>query len=204
MTRWVRWLPIGLFVILAIFLWRGLSGDPHTLPSARLGKSVPAFELAALSDTTPGFSSQALRGGYTLLNVWASWCEACTEEQSFLMQLSQQGVRIYGLNYQDQADAASLWLRTWGNPYQAVGSDPSGRVAMELGVYGTPETFLIDSNGVIQFRYAGILNPTVWQHAFLPRIRSLSAVPALRDAPDKPSSPSALKTGVHGSLREVS
>lgn len=176
-SRWIRWLPIILFALLAVFLWRGLSGDPHTLPSAHLGKPIPAFKLFALGDLHPaGFSSEALHGEYTLLNVWASWCEACTEEQPFLMQLSKQGISIYGLNYQDQSEAAGLWLRTWGNPYRAVGEDPFGRVAMDLGVYGTPETFLIDPHGMIQFRYAGILNQDIWQKEFLPRMQKKSGV----------------------------
>ncbi len=177
LSRCIRWLPIILFGLLVFFLWRGLSGDPHTLPSVRLGQPIPDFTLRPLGDLHPtGFGSKALHGEYTLLNIWASWCEACTEEQAFLMQLSKQGMPIYGLNYQDQSEAARLWLRTWGNPFRAVGEDPAGRVAMDLGVYGTPETFLIDPHGIIQFRYAGVLNQTVWQKEFLPRMQKKSGV----------------------------
>lgn len=171
-SKLLRWLPFIVFASLALFLWRGLSGNPHELPSMRLGKPVPSFLLPTLDASGTGqFSSQILLGQYALLNVFASWCAACTEEQAFLTRLSKQGVPIYGLNYQDEPDAAKKWLEIWGNPYQSIGQDSQGRVAMDLGVYGTPETFLIDPNGIIQYRYAGVLTESVWQREFLPKMR---------------------------------
>lgn len=175
--KWLlRLLPIGVFVVLAFFLWRGLSGHPSTLPSARLGQMVPDFNLPRLTAKSGQyFSSKDMQGHIALLNIWASWCDACTEEQVFLLKLARQGIPIYGLNYHDEPDAALQWLHTWGNPYLSIGSDMAGQVAMNLGVYGTPETFLMDKRGVIQYRYAGVLTASIWQREFLPRIAKLEA-----------------------------
>jgi cytochrome c biogenesis protein CcmG/thiol:disulfide interchange protein DsbE len=108
------------------------------------------------------------------LNVWASWCQTCSEEQAFLSTLTKQGVVIYGLNYKDGAKQAKRWLKRWGNPYVLIGVDPKGKAAIDLGVYGTPETFLIDKKGVIQYRHAGALNAQIWKDIFVPKIRELT------------------------------
>lgn len=174
MRQLVRWLPVGVFALLAFFLWRGLSGDPTKLPSMRVGQPVPDFDLPQLEDAVHArFSSRDLRGQVAVLNVWASWCESCIQEQVFLLNLARQGVPIYGLNYHDYPPAAIEWLHTWGNPYRAIGADTTGEATMNLGVYGTPETFLIDPQGVIRFRYAGALDEVVWQKEFLPRIQQM-------------------------------
>jgi len=167
-----RLLPLMVFTLLVIFLWRGLSLEPQHLPSTQIGHSLPEFQLPQLG-TEHVFSTQTVTGKVALLNVWASWCEACIEEQVFLMQLAQQGVLIYGLNYKDDTADATRWLKEWGNPYQAIGEDHRGKVAIDLGVYGAPETFLLDSHGIIRYRHVGILDAKSWQQEFLPRIRQL-------------------------------
>ena len=143
-----RLTPFLLFILIAIFLWRGLSLDPQNLPSVQLGKRLPDFHLRVLGDKTAQLTPDTMRGQVVLLNVWASWCDAYAKEQIFLTELANKGVIIYGINY-------------------------DGRAAIDLGVYGAPETFLIDAQGVIQYRYAGVLNEQVWQQEFLPRMKQL-------------------------------
>lgn len=171
--RYWRAIPLVLFVVIAIFLWRGLSLDPQNLPSVQLGKPLPPFQLDVLGDKTTKLTHQMMRGHIVLLNIWASWCDACTQEQWFLSELASQGIVIYGINYKDSAENATAWLSEWGNPYRLIGRDINGQVGIDLGVYGAPETFLIDAKGTIQYRYAGILNETVWVQDFLPRIKQL-------------------------------
>lgn len=164
--------PFIIFIVLALFLWRGLSLEPQTLPSVQVGKSLPDFQLPMLGKEQV-FTSLLLKGQIALLNVWASWCSACKEEQVFLMQLSQENIPIYGLNYKDTTEEAKRWLGEWGNPYRAIAEDKEGKVAIDLGVYGTPESFLIDKKGVIRYRHVGVLTQTVWQNEFLPLILRL-------------------------------
>lgn len=168
-----RLIPFLVFALLVVFLWRGLSLDPQNLPSVQLGKVLPAFQLPILGVKKGQLTPASMRGRIVLLNVWASWCAACAEEQVFLLQLAREGMPIYGINYKDTTQNALHWLKEWGSPYKMVGEDVSGRVVIDLGVYGAPETFLIDSHGTIQFRHAGALNATVWQRDFIPRIRQL-------------------------------
>lgn len=165
-------LPLLVFVILGFFLGRGLFLDPHELPSVQIGKALEPFDLASF-EKNQRFSSQHFKGQVVLLNVWASWCEACNQEQVFLMKLANQGVSIYGLNYKDNLSQAKQWLNEWGNPYRAIGQDRKGEVAINLGVYGAPETFLIDKKGIIRFRHVGILDEKSWLADFLPLISQL-------------------------------
>ena len=171
----VHWriIPFVVFTLLVTFFWRGLSLDPQNLPSAQLGKPLPPFRLPILGDDQLALTPIALHGQVVLLNVWASWCAACIDEQVFLLQLAHEGVVIYGLNYKDNPQDAKQWLAEWGNPYKMVGADVDGKVAIDLGVYGAPETFLVDKAGIIHYRHAGILNAMVWQQEFLPRIKVL-------------------------------
>ena len=170
--KW-RVIPLIVFALLVVFFWRGLSLDPHHLPLAQLDKPLPQFQLPTLSGDQTTLTQTALHGQVALLNVWASWCAACTDEQIFLMQLAREGVVIYGLNYKDNPQEAKQWLAEWGNPYKVVGEDVEGKVAIDLGVYGAPETFLVDKTGVIRYRHAGVLDAVVWQKEFLPRIKAL-------------------------------
>jgi cytochrome c biogenesis protein CcmG/thiol:disulfide interchange protein DsbE len=166
-------LPILLFLVISVFLWRGLSLDPSHLPSVQIGKALPAFTLPELKNPSLVFKSSQLRGQVVLLNVWASWCAACMEEQVFLMQLAREGIPIYGLNYKDNTSEALEWLRQWGNPYKRIVSDTEGTVAIDLGVYGAPETFIIDKKGIIRYRYAGVMSQKVWLKEMLPLIKQL-------------------------------
>lgn len=168
-----RMIPFLIFVVLTVFFLRGLSLDPHDLPLAQLNKPLPRFELPVLGAEHASMTSGAFRGHVTLLNVWASWCEACTEEQVFLLQLAREGVNIYGLNYKDKPKAARAWLLTWGNPYKMVGADVAGKVAIDLGVYGAPETFLIDKAGYVRYRHVGVLTKDIWARDFVERIKQL-------------------------------
>lgn len=172
-SRYWRLIPLIVFIVLACFFWRGLSLEPQKLPSAQLGKPMPRFQLPNLKAPSETINSDQLNGRLFLLNVWASWCPACTDEQVFLMQLAREGMSIIGLNYKDEPDHARQWLDEWGNPYQAIAQDLDGKVAIDLGVYGAPETFLVSANGVIQYRHAGTLTHEIWQKEFLPRIRPL-------------------------------
>lgn len=166
-----RLMPFFLFIILAILFWRGLELDPHRLPSVKIGQPLPAFTLNTLNDQL--FTPAAMQGRASILNVWASWCMACADEQVVLMQLAKQGVPIYGLNYKDTPENAKAWLNEWGDPFIQVGEDVDGKVSMDIGVYGSPETFLIDKHGLIQYRHVGALTMPTWEKEFLPRLALL-------------------------------
>lgn len=176
--RTVRWkvIPIFLFLLLSIFLWRGLSLNPHDLPSAQIGKLVPDFRLPHLHNPEFFFSSSQLRDEVVLLNVWASWCVACVDEQVLMLQLARQGISIYGLNYKDNAADALQWLKQWGNPYKLVFQDRIGRTAIDLGVYGAPETYVIDKNGVIRYRHAGVITQEIWLNEIAPLMKQLGQI----------------------------
>ncbi|MCL5272919.1 MAG: DsbE family thiol:disulfide interchange protein [Gammaproteobacteria bacterium] len=165
--------PVTLFLLLSFFLWRGLSLDPHKLPSVQLGKSLPDFTLPQLQNPEAVFSSSTLRQQVVLLNVWASWCEACVDEQVFMMQLAREGIPIYGLNYKDKSSDALQWLAQWGNPYKLIGQDTHGKVAIDLGVYGAPETFVIDKQGIIRYRHVGIMTQDAWIKEIAPLMKQL-------------------------------
>lgn len=164
----LRLIPLLFFAVLSFFLWRGLSLEPQKLPSAQIGRVLPHFSIPVLGLVGKKLTSSSLQDQVFLLNVWASWCSACVEEQVFLLQLAREGIPIYGLNYKDSPKSAQKWLHEWGNPFRQVGIDRKGKVAIDLGVYGAPETFLIDAHGVIRLRHVGILDEKTWKHDFLP------------------------------------
>lgn len=166
-----RFMPFFLFIVLAMLFWRGLELDPHHLPSVKIGHPLPQFSLNTLDNQT--VTQAAMKGHASLLNVWASWCMSCVDEQPVLMQLAKQGVPIFGLNYKDTADNAKAWLHEWGNPFQQVAEDVDGKVAIDMGVYGSPETFLVDKEGLIRYRHVGALTMPIWQKEFLPRMALL-------------------------------
>lgn len=166
----LRWLPGLCFALLFFFLGYGLALDPHVLTTPKIGKSVPVFDLPALFGSQEHrFTSNIFLGHKSLLVVWASWCESCRDEQAFLMNIAQQkNIYLYGLNYKDDPNTAKQWLSEWGNPFRVIGLDRQGQLALDLGVYGTPETYLIDEKGNIQHRFAGRLTPESWRREFLP------------------------------------
>lgn len=170
----LRLLPLVLFLTLVGFLGWGLRHDPHQLPSTLIGKAVPAFQADSLMQPGP-IDQTVFKGKITLLNVWASWCTACQAEHAFLWQLAQSGkVQLVGLNYKDDALIAKQWLLQMNNPYQAVIIDATGQLASQLGVYGTPETFLIDRAGIIRYRLTGPLTQKIWQRVLQPKIATLT------------------------------
>jgi cytochrome c biogenesis protein CcmG/thiol:disulfide interchange protein DsbE len=151
-------LPALVFVVVGIGLAVGLTRDPSTLPSALIDKPVPAFELPPIAGREgDGFRSADLEGGVSLVNVFASWCVPCRVEHPLLRTLAREGATIYGINYKDPAENAAGWLAELGDPYRAVGADRDGRVAIDWGVYGVPETFVIDREGRIRYRFVGPL-----------------------------------------------
>jgi cytochrome c biogenesis protein CcmG/thiol:disulfide interchange protein DsbE len=163
----MKWGLVGaIFISIFIVFWRGLSLEPSRLPSAQIGKPLPSVSLPLLGHGVKNL--QRLPHKVLLVNVFASWCSNCIEEQALLLSLAKQGVLIYGLNYKDSAKEARLWLSKWGNPYEEIFSDKKGLAGIELGVYGAPETFIIDKHGVIQYRYAGALSESVWEQTLKP------------------------------------
>jgi cytochrome c biogenesis protein CcmG, thiol:disulfide interchange protein DsbE len=166
-------IPLIICLIIGIFLWRGLQLDPRELPSVLLDKPVPTFVLPDLLNPQQQIDQSDFSGQYSLLNVWASWCYACRVEHPWLMQLaSDRQIPIYGLNYKDEPEDALAWLQQWGNPYTRIAADQAGKLAIDLGVYGAPETFLINADGIIRYRHVGVLTRDVWQTEFLPRMDS--------------------------------
>jgi len=167
-------LPFAIFIALAILLAVGLRRDPKLLPSALIDKPAPAIDLPLLHDPQQALKIDGLRGQVWLLNVWASWCAPCRDEVPVLMELSgKDGVMLYGLNYKDKTEAARAWLQRWGNPYRGSAVDADGRIGMDYGVYGVPETFVIDRSGRIRYRHTGPLTPELWRERLLPVVRSL-------------------------------
>ena len=167
-------LPIVVLAGLIGFFWRGLYLNPRILPSPLIGKSVPVFSLPELHHPEDPITQQSLMGHVSLVNVWGTWCYACREEQQTLMAFARQNVvPIYGWDYKDDRQAALAWLAERGNPYAAIAFDASGDAAINWGVYGAPETFLIDAHGIIRYKYIGPLTPDVIQKDLLPRIQAL-------------------------------
>ena len=167
---WV-FLPLLLVTIIFIFLQFGLSIDPHRLPSTLLDRPAPEFNLPELSNQRKHFTQNDFKGHYSLLNVWASWCNTCRMEHPVLLDIAmRENIKIYGLNYKDKRELAAQWLQDYGNPYTQSGYDPSGKVAMDWGVYGTPETYLIDPQGIVRYKHIGPMTQAVWKAEFLPLI----------------------------------
>jgi cytochrome c biogenesis protein CcmG, thiol:disulfide interchange protein DsbE len=167
-------LPISAFVILVVFFYRGLFLDPRVVPSPLIGKPAPAFELEDLREPSLTVATSDMLGKPAVLNVWATWCAGCRQEHSFLMQLARSGeVPLYGMNYRDERPKALDWLRQLGDPYVKVAYDPEGNGSLDWGVYGSPETFLIDPQGTIVYKHLGPLGPSVWATEFRPRIAAM-------------------------------
>ncbi|AGH82024.1 periplasmic protein thiol--disulfide oxidoreductase DsbE [Psychromonas sp. CNPT3] len=156
-------IPFVLFVIGCFFLFKGLYVDPQKLESVLVGKKVPEFTLQSLYDPNKQFDADILKGQKMLLNVWATWCPTCYAEHQFLNKLSKQGIYIVGMNYKDSRVKAIRWLKDLNDPYKISLFDKDGMLGLDLGVYGAPETFFIDSKGIIQYRHVGNLNDAIWR-----------------------------------------
>ena len=169
----VLW-PLGIFLVLVGFLAVGLKLDPREVPSPLVGKPAPAFELPILQQPEKRFMPGDMRGRVWLLNVWASWCVSCRDEHPLLVEMSKKGVLpILGLNYKDQDEAARRWLAQFGNPYQLSAVDADGRIGIDYGVYGVPETYLIDAGGVIRYKQIGAITPAILEQKILPLAAAL-------------------------------
>ena len=175
MTRFVIVVPLVLVVVLVVFLAAGLRHDPHEIPSPLINKPAPRFQLAQLRDPSRTFSAEEMKGKVWILNVWASWCFSCRDEHPFLLEYARSGVvPIYGLNSKDKREDALSWLGELGDPYVLSVSDTDGRVGIDYGVYGAPETYLIDRNGMIRFKQVGPVTPDIWQEKILPLVQDLN------------------------------
>jgi cytochrome c biogenesis protein CcmG/thiol:disulfide interchange protein DsbE len=169
-------LPFVVFMIMAAFMYVGLGLNPREVPSPLVGKAAPSFTLPQLHEPSKQFSPQDMKGKVWLFNVWASWCTACEGEHPIFMQLARQNiVPIYGMDYKDKREDGEAWLRKHGNPYALVVSDMEGRVGIDYGVYGVPETYLIDKQGVIQYKQIGAVTPEILDEKILPLIKELQA-----------------------------
>jgi cytochrome c biogenesis protein CcmG, thiol:disulfide interchange protein DsbE len=168
--------PLAVFVLLAAFFGMGLTHDPRELPSPFIGKPAPAFKLEQLHDAKLAFAPEDMKGKVWLLNVWASWCVSCRIEHPLLVEMSKRmRVPIVGLNYKDRREDGVDWLAKFGNPYTLSAWDIDGRVGIDYGVYGAPETYLIDKQGVIRYKHVGPMTPEVLEKDVLPLVRELEA-----------------------------
>jgi len=175
---WRYFLPLIIFFGLVWFLWRGLSLNPRDLPSVLINKPVPEFSLPQLHQPDKSLSATEMKGQVWLLNVWGSWCVSCRYEHPFLVELAkQQVVPIIGLSWKDKPEDARAWLAKYGDPYQLSVSDIDGRVAINFGVYGAPETFVIDQTGMIRYKYTGPIDALAMRDILLPLIRDLKKAP---------------------------
>jgi len=164
MRRLLVFIPLILFVGLGLFLWNGIGKDTETLPSPLLGKPVPAFQLTSLQDESRMLTAEDLKGKPALINVWATWCPSCKQEHAQLNRIAMdEGVTIYGINYKDDRAKAKLWLEQYLDPYALNIYDPQGKLGLDLGVYGAPETYVIDSQGIIRYKHVGVVDQRVWQ-----------------------------------------
>lgn len=175
MNRTLKFLlPLALFLIAVGFLFKGLYLDPHEVPSPLVGKPAPAFTAPILGEAGKTFNSADMKGKVWLLNVWASWCGACRDEHPVLMEMEKSGkIATYGLDYKDTDADAQAVLQQNGNPYKAVATDVSGKIGIDYGVYGVPETYVIDKAGIIRYKQIGPINDENLQTKIVPLLKEL-------------------------------
>lgn len=176
--RLFLFIPLIIFAVLAVLFWRGLSLNPNDMPSALLNKPIPAFELPVLPapenpDGLVTATAELYKGKVSLVNVWATWCVTCRQEHEFLNKLRTQGVIIYGINYKDNDEDAQRWLAELHNPYVFSVVDADGRLGLNLGVFGAPETYVVDKAGVIRYKHIGDVNEKNWNDTIKPVYESL-------------------------------
>ena len=172
MRRWMMVLPLAVFLVVAVFLYRGLFLDPAELPSALIDKPFPAFSLQSV-DGSRTLTEADLKGKPALVNVWATWCISCRVEHPVLNKLAEQGVVIYGVNYKDVNADALKWLKEFHNPYQLDIRDEDGNLGLNLGVYGAPETFFIDAKGIIRDKFVGVIDEVIWREQLAAKYQAL-------------------------------
>ncbi|NIB44519.1 DsbE family thiol:disulfide interchange protein [Pseudomaricurvus alkylphenolicus] len=173
MSRIKLFIPLIIFLVLAVFFWRGLSLDPTAMPSALIDKPLPQFSLGTVHQPDRKVTQDDLKGEVALLNVWATWCVSCRVEHPVLIDLARQGVKIYGVNYKDDVPAAVKWLKDLENPYVLSVVDADGRLGIDLGVFGAPETYVLDKQGVIRYKHVGVVTEEVWAQTLEPIVRAL-------------------------------
>ncbi|KXS38948.1 MAG: cytochrome c bioproteinis protein CcmG, thiol:disulfide interchange protein DsbE [Halomonadaceae bacterium T82-2] len=169
--RLVRLIPLALFAGLAVFLYRGLGHHPDDRESALIGREFPGFSLATVADPDVRHDASLLAGEVTLVNVWGAWCPTCREEMPQLLTLAERGVRLVGVDYKDTREAATDFLTTFGDPFAVNLFDPAGSLGFDLGVYGAPESFLVDREGIIRYHHTGYIRPEDVEQEILPRVQ---------------------------------
>lgn len=168
-------LPLGIFAALVVLLAAGLTLNPREVPSPLIGKPAPPFELPLLQQPGKSFAPREMQGKVWVLNVWASWCAACREEHPVLADFAKSGAApLYGLNYKDKREEAIAWLGRYGDPYAASIVDVDGRVGIDYGVYGVPETYVIDKAGVIRYKRIGPVTPAILNEKIVPLVAELN------------------------------
>jgi len=174
MNKLIRFIPLVLVIVLGIVLYRGLSLNPQDMPSALIGKPMPDFQLTTLLDENKQVTKADLKGDIIILNVWGTWCPTCKYEHPYLLDIAKdKRVAVYGINYKDDRTMGQQWIARLGNPYQFSIFDEAGTLGLDLGVYGAPETFVIDHHGIVRKRFAGALDNRVWQREFIPLITQI-------------------------------
>ncbi|MBC6906758.1 DsbE family thiol:disulfide interchange protein [Saccharophagus sp. K07] len=168
MKRFKLFIPFAVFAVMAGLLYIGLSLDPNELPSVLIDKPVPEFALPDLDNPEKVITPATMKGKPYLLNVWATWCPSCKYEHPYLLKLAEMGIPIYGVNYKDESEKARKLLRDTGNPYQANIVDEEGTLIMALGVYGAPETFIVDAEGIIRYKLVGVVTEEIWTSTMAP------------------------------------
>ncbi len=168
MGRLKLFIPFAAFLVLAFLLYQGLQKDPNELPSALIGKPVPNFALPSLADPAKTLTAEDFKGKPYLLNVWATWCPSCKEEHPYLLKLAQMGIPIVGLNYKDDEEAARQLLKAMQDPYVVNIADKEGTLGLDLGVYGAPETFVVDADGIIRYKLVGVVTEAIWAETLAP------------------------------------
>lgn len=170
-------LPLAIFGVLVVVLAAGFKlEDPHLLPSEMVNRPFPEFQLNSLTEPGRSITKQDLKGEVSLVNVWATWCANCVIEHPELMRIAyEEEIPVIGINYNDEVDKAVRWLQRYDNPYRFVMVDDEGKLGIDLGVYGAPETFIVDANGIIQHRHVGVVTRRVFEDTFVPIIETLRA-----------------------------
>lgn len=163
MRRFILFIPLVIFIGIGIFLWRGLQLDPTELPSALLNKPLPQFQLSSLYDEGIELTEADLKGEAALVNVWATWCPSCKQEHAQLNRIKAEGYKVIGINYKDDRQKAKIWLEKYLDPYASNIFDVEGSLGLDLGVYGAPETYVIDAAGIIRYKHVGVVDEKVWQ-----------------------------------------
>ncbi|MEM7027674.1 MAG: DsbE family thiol:disulfide interchange protein [Pseudomonadota bacterium] len=170
--------PLLFFAGLVILFIFGLKIDPGKVPSPLIGKPAPAFEVSTVNNPTIFLNSNDIKGQVSLVNIWASWCAACLEEHPLLVEINNTfNLPIYGINYKDNRNNAIKWLKSHGNPYRKSAFDEEGKIGIEYGVYGVPETFILDKEGIIRYKHIGPIDAVDIEKTILPMINQLSSIP---------------------------